>query len=121
MDDEVKPADLNLDGREFVMESSTASRVDPDAPSRFFYSEHEGVVWGSYTGDTVTEGRFVGRRDGQRLDISFVHALVAGGDPVSGTSVSRIDDTGTTGLRLVEDFEVAGVSHVSICTEVLKI
>ena len=70
---------LDLDGRVFDMVSSTASRVDPDAPTRFRYSEADGVVWGEYTGDTVTDGRFVGTRAGDRLEVSFTHALVAGG------------------------------------------
>jgi hypothetical protein len=109
--------DLSLDGRVFDMVSSTASRVDPDAPTRFRYSEADGVVWGEYTGDTVTTGRFVGTRDGARLEVAFVHALVAGGPPVSGTAVSRIERS-DDGLRLVEDFDVAGEPQVSVCAEV---
>lgn len=108
---------FDLDGRVFDMVSSTASRVDPDAPTRFRYSEADGVIWGEYTGDTVTLGRFIGTRVGERLTVSFVHALVAGGAPVAGEAVSRIEE-GEAGLRLVEDFEVDGAPHVSICTEV---
>ena len=101
------------------MASSTASRVDPDAPTRFRYSEADGVVWGGYRGDTVREGRFVAVRRGDEIDVSFVHALVAGG-VVSGSATSRIeaDPEHPDALRLVEDFEVDGVQHRSICTEV---
>ena len=109
---------FDLDGRTFDMVSSTASRVDPDAPTRFRYSEANGVVWGEYTGDTVSTGRFVGSRDGSRLEVAFVHALVGGGAPVSGPAVSRIERVGD-GLRLVEDFEAHGEPQVSICAEVL--
>lgn len=100
------------------MVSSTASRVDADAPTVFDYSQASGVVWGSYTGDTVAEGRFVGTRVGTIVQVSFVHALVAGGGVVSGTATSRVE-VGTDGrLRLVEDFDVAGTPHRSVCVEV---
>jgi hypothetical protein len=109
---------VSLDGRVFDMVSSTASRVDPDAPTRFVYHEADGVLWGEYTGDTVTTGRFVGTRSGDRIDVRFVHALVAGGEPVSGGASSRIEQDDRGGLRLVEDFEVDGVPHISVCAEV---
>ncbi|MGP4100333.1 hypothetical protein [Nonomuraea sp. KM90] len=110
---------MNLNGRKFVMVSSTASAVNPDSPTAFEYWETDGVVWGSYTGDTVTEGRFVGTRDGDRVSISYVHALVAGGT-AGGKSSSRIE-TGDDGLlRLVEEFTFEGddTPHVSVCAEV---
>ena len=109
---------VSLDGRVFEMVSSTASRVDPDAPTRFVYHEAGGVLWGEYTGDTVTTGRFVGTRSGDRIDVRFVHALVAGGERVSGEAHSRIEQDERGGLRLVEDFEVDGVPHLSVCAEV---
>jgi hypothetical protein len=109
---------FSLDDREFVMESSTASRVDPVAPTRFFYSERDGVVWGNYLGDTVTEGRFVGTREADRLTVSFAHALAADGNVVSGTSVSLIETDADGRLRLIENFEIEGVDHVSVCIEV---
>jgi hypothetical protein len=106
-----------LDNTEYIMESSTASAVDPIAPTRFWYSENDGLVWGNYTGDTVTEGRFVGERHGRVLTVQFVHALKANGSLVSGSSTSRIE--GTPGsFRLVEDFVIDGVQHVSVCTQV---
>jgi hypothetical protein len=110
--------DVSLDGRVFDMVSSTASRVDPEAPTRFRYHEAAGVVWGEYAGDTVAEGRFVGTREGDRLRVSFVHAPVAGGAVVSGVAESRIEDAGAAGLRLVEDFEADGRPQVSVCAEV---
>jgi hypothetical protein len=110
----------SLDGRVFDMVSSTASRVDPEAPTRFRYSEADGVVWGDYRGDTVREGRFVAVRRGDEIDVSFVHALVAGG-VVSGSATSRIepDPERPGALLLVEDFAVDGVPHRSVCAAVL--
>jgi hypothetical protein len=107
----------SLDGRTFLMESSTASRVDPDSPTRFRYHEAGGVLWGEYTGDTVVEGRFVGVRTGDSIRVSFVHSLTEGGAPVTGAAVSRIERTAEGLLRLVEDFEVAGEPQVSVCVE----
>lgn len=120
----------SLDGREFVMASSTASAVDPAAPSRFRYREQDGVVWGEYEGDTVTFGRFVGRRTGDGVDVSFVHVLARDLAVVSGTGSSTVEAPGTdapdgsgaapgAGLRLVERFRIGDVDHVSICVEVL--
>jgi hypothetical protein len=108
----------SLEGRVFDLVSSTASRVDPDAPTRFVYHEADGVVWGEYRGDTVREGRFVATRRDDEIDVSFVHALVTGG-VVAGAATSRIepDPERQGALRLVEDFEVDGVQHRSICAE----
>lgn len=108
---------FGLDGRVFDMVSSTASRVDPEAPTRFRYHEASGIVWGDYVGDTVSEGRFVGTRDGSRVTVSFVHAVVGDGALVTGTASSRIEVV-ASGLRLVEEFEVDGKPHVSTCAEV---
>ena len=109
----------SLDGRVFDLVSSTASGVEPEAPTRFAYHEADGVVWGEYRGDTVREGRFVAVRRGDEIDVSFVHALLAG-DVVAGAATSRIEaDPELPGLlRLVEDFEVDGVWHRSVCAEV---
>ncbi|GAB3040332.1 hypothetical protein GCM10027052_21700 [Parafrigoribacterium mesophilum] len=52
----------SLNGRRFVMESSTNSIVDATSASHFRYFERDGVVWGDYDGDTVTFGHFVGAR-----------------------------------------------------------
>jgi hypothetical protein len=109
---------VSLDGRVFDMVSSTASRVDPDAPTRFTYHEADGVLWGEYTGDTVTTGRFVGTRSEDLIDVRFVHALLAGGEPVGGAARSRIETAEDGRLRLVEDFAIDGVPHVSVCEEV---
>jgi hypothetical protein len=106
----------SLDGRSFVMISSSNSAVDPSSPSRFSYFERDGVVWGEYVGDTVTFGRFVGTRVGDELSISFAHVMTADGSVVTGTSGSRVE-TAADGLRLVESFEVDGVEHVSVCVE----
>ncbi|MBF8185064.1 hypothetical protein ITP53_04785 [Nonomuraea sp. K274] len=101
------------------MMSSTASAVNLESPTEFLYEEADGVVWGSYTGDTVTHGRFVGTRDGDQVSIAYAHALKAGGK-AGGRSSSRVE-TGDDGLlRLVEEFSFDGddTVHVSVCTEV---
>ncbi len=108
---------LDLDGRTFEMTSSTASRVDPDSPTRFRYHEQGGLVWGEYDGDTVRLGRFVGTRRGHGLEVAFVHVPVAGGAPISGTAASRIE-VEDAGLALVEDFDADGVPQTSVCHEV---
>ncbi|MGI5291307.1 hypothetical protein ACQEVF_49480 [Nonomuraea polychroma] len=110
---------VNLNGRKFVMVSSTASVVDPDSPTEFLYWEADGVVWGSYTGDTVTHGRFVGTRDGDQVSIAYVHALKAGGT-AGGRSSSRVEAGDDGLLRLVEEFTFDGdtTPHVSVCAEV---
>jgi len=109
-----------LNGRSFVMESSTASAVDPDAPTAFTYHEANGVIWGEYFGDTVIHGRFAGTRDDDRISIAYTHALKAGGR-ASGRSDSRIETTEAGLLRLVEEFQFAGddVQHESVCIEVV--
>jgi hypothetical protein len=107
-----------LDGLEFIMESSTASQVDPSAPTRFWYFERDGLVWGNYTGDTVTEGRFVGVRAGSELTVQFVHALAADGKLVTGSSVSTVQGEPGAPMRLVENFRIADADHVSVCVEV---
>lgn len=109
-----------LNGRRFVMVSSTASVVDPERPTEFLYQEADGVVWGSYTGDTVIHGRFVGTRDGDQVTISYVHALKAGGQ-AGGQSDSRVETEADGRLRLVEEFRFKGddTRHVSVCTEVV--
>lgn len=101
------------------MVSSTASTVDPDSPTEFEYWESDGVVWGSYTGDTVRVGRFVGTRDGDLVTISYAHALKAGGR-AGGRSTSRVETEADGRLRLVEEFQFEGddTRHVSVCTEV---
>ncbi|MEV0594855.1 hypothetical protein [Nonomuraea cavernae] len=107
-----------LNGRRFVMVSSTASAVDPERPTEFSYQEADGVVWGSYTGDTVIHGRFVGTRDGDVVSIAYAHALKAGGK-AGGQGTSRIETEADGRLRLVEEFRLKGddTLHVSVCTE----
>ncbi|WP_426186655.1 hypothetical protein [Microbacterium sp. TWP3-1-2b2] len=109
----------SLDGRTFRMISSTTSAVNPDAPSVFRYHEQDGVVWGDYTGDTVTFGRFVGTRDGDVISIDFVHVLVADGSVVTGSGDSDIEQD-DSGLRLVEHYEMHGEPQLSICAEVVE-
>jgi len=99
------------------MISSTTSTVDPDAPSVFRYREEDGVVWGEYTGDTVSLGRFVGTRTGDSISIHFAHVLVADGSVVSGAGDSDIEQD-QDGLRLVEHYEMHGAPQLSVCAEV---
>ncbi len=107
----------SLDGRVFVMESSTASVVDPDSPSRFEYHERDGVIWGDYDGDTVTFGRFIGTRVDDTLDVRFVHVGRESGAVSMGTSVSTVEPGDGGLLRLVERFVLDGADHVSVCLE----
>jgi hypothetical protein len=111
------PAAPSLDRRRFVMESSTNSAVDPTSPSSFQYFERDGVIWGDYDGDTVTFGRFVGTRVGNLLSVSFAHVMAADGRVITGTSGSVVEAT-ADGIRLVENFTIDDVDHVSICVEV---
>ena len=107
----------SLDGRTFKMLSSTTSAVNPDAPSTFRYFEQDGVIWGDYTGDTVTFGRCVGTRDGDTIRVSFVHVLTATGEVVSGNGVSEIERDDDGMLRLVERYEMHGAPQLSVCVE----
>ncbi|MBS1699261.1 MAG: hypothetical protein JST25_12770 [Actinobacteria bacterium] len=100
------------------MVSSTASAVDPAAPTTFDYHQDGPLVWGEYTGDTVTEGRFVGEVVGAEVRISFAHALASDGTVVRGDAVSRAEQAEDGRIRLVEDFAVDGVGHVSVCLQV---
>lgn len=99
------------------MVSSTASVVDADSPTRFVYRQQGELVWGSYTGDTVTEGRFVGRLSGATLAISFAHELVVDLSVVTGEATSRVEERDGR-IALVEEFAVDGVPHESVCLQV---
>lgn len=107
----------SLDGRTFQMISSTTSVVDPYAPSTFHYFEKDGAVWGDYSGDTVTFGRFVGTRTANVISIHFVHVLVADGTVVTGAGDSDIEQD-ENGLRLVEHYEMFGKPQLSVCAEI---
>lgn len=107
----------SLHDRTFTMVSSTTSAVDPDSPSVFRYFEADGMIWGDYTGDTVTIGRFVGTRTGDTIWVSFVHVLAADGSVVTGDGESEIELTDDGLLRLVEHYEMHGAPQLSICVE----
>ncbi|RUR03616.1 hypothetical protein ELQ94_00255 [Labedella endophytica] len=100
------------------MVSSTTSAVDPNSPSTFRYVEADGMIWGDYTGDTVTIGRFVGTRTGDTIWVSFVHVLAADGSVVTGDGESEIETTDDGLLRLVEHYEMHGAPQLSVCVEV---
>lgn len=107
----------SLNERNFKMVSSTTSTVNHDAPSVFRYFEEDGVIWGDYTGDTVTFGRFVGTRTGDTIWVSFVHVLKATGEVVTGDGESEIEVDENGLLRLVEHYEMHGAPQLSICIE----
>ena len=107
---------FNLDGLDFLMLSSTASAVDPQAPTRFRYHQQGTLVWGEYLGDTVTQGRFVGQLQRDTLDISFAHELVADRSVVRGQATSRVEDRDGR-LYLVESFAKDGEDHESVCVQ----
>jgi hypothetical protein len=110
---------LYLDGLHFDMISSTASDVSLEAPTRFFYRQHGSLVWGEYTGDTVTQGRMVGRVVENRVEISFAHALLADGSVVMGSAVSVAEVQPDGLLHLIEKFDKDGVTHHSVCVQTL--
>ena len=114
----VMPSTLFLDGLRFAMVSSTASAVDSEAPTTFEYHQDGHLIWGEYTGDTVTEGRFVGEIAGAEVRVSFAHALASDGSVVRGDAVSRAEQEDDGRIRLVEDFAVDGIDHVSVCLQV---
>ena len=99
------------------MASSTASAVDPDSPTRFVYHQQGELVWGSYTGDTVTQGRFVGSLAEVTLAISFAHELVADRSVVRGDATSRVEEREGT-IALIEEFTMDGAAHESVCLQV---
>lgn len=99
------------------MESSSNSIVNPDSPSRFRYFERDGVIWGDYDGDTVTFGQCVGTRVGNELNVSFVHVMASDGQVVTGTGGSTVKLMPDGTVRLIEDFQIDGIDHVSICVE----
>ncbi|WP_307852588.1 hypothetical protein [Glaciihabitans sp. dw_435] len=115
---EAHPQTPSLDGRRFILKSSTASAVNEESPSLFRYSEQDGVIWGDYEGDTVTFGRMVGTRVGDLLEVQFVHVMVDGGAVVSGSSASTIEVDATNHLSLVENFRIHDTDHVSVCVEI---
>jgi hypothetical protein len=111
------PDPLNLDGRVFDMVSSTASQVDPDAPTRFTYHERDGLLWGEYAGDTVRTGRFVGSRRNHEIMLHFGHIVEATGDLVTGEAGSTIEVDPAGRIELVERFGDDG-GETSICREI---
>lgn len=107
----------SLDGRTFQMVSSTTSAVNPQSPSVFRYFEQDGVIWGDYTGGTVSIGHFVGTRTGDSIGVSFVHVLAATGEVVTGSGESDIERGDAGRLRLVEHYEMHGAAQLSVCVE----
>ncbi len=75
------------------------------------------MVWGGYVGDTVSVGRFVGRRDGDTVSICFAHRLVDSGEIVLGTASSELQRAEDGTLRLFETFEKDGAMQTSVCVE----
>jgi hypothetical protein len=100
------------------MISSTTSAVDPEAPSIFDYYERDGAIWGEYTGDTVTFGKFVGTRTGDTIWVSFVHVLVKDGTVVTGNGESELEITDDGLIRLVEHYEMFDLPQLSVCEEI---
>ncbi|MBC7591202.1 MAG: hypothetical protein H7226_09220 [Salinibacterium sp.] len=109
---------IALDGLSFRMIASSASEVDAEAPTRFLYRQAGTMLWGDYTGDTVAAGHFVGRLVGNRIEISFAHALADDDVVVTGSAVSTVEVRDDGLLYLVEEFEKEGKTHVSVCQQV---
>lgn len=107
----------SLDRREFVLASSTASLVDAAQPTRFRYRQQNAMIWGSYSGDTVSIGRFVGERSGAEIRISFAHTLADSAETVVGNATSRIDVSDDGRVSLIEEFVKDGAAETSVCVE----
>ncbi|WP_198295512.1 MULTISPECIES: hypothetical protein [unclassified Diaminobutyricimonas] len=112
------PIPASIDNIEFVMISSSGSAVSAESPTRFRYQQKGQMIWGAYIGDTVTIGRFVGRRDGDTVTIHFAHKSVGGGEVTLGTAQSTLRRGDDGRLYLDETFEKDGVAHVSACVDV---
>lgn len=106
-----------LDGTSFVLETSTASTVSATAPTRFDFFENSGIVWGSYTGDTVDGGHCVGRYDAGEIVEYFVHHVVATDATLLGDSTTTVRAREGGRLELVEEFVLDGVPGHSVCVQ----
>ncbi len=110
-------SEFHLDNRSFDLHSSTASIV-AGHPTRFNYFEAGGVLWGDYAGDTVTLGRFAGKRTGSDVELAFAHSTTAG-EVVFGSARSRISREANGKFTLTESFKGPdGTDQISICHEV---
>ncbi len=99
------------------MVSSTASTVDSARPTRFRYRQLGTMLWGTYSGDTVSLGRFVGKRVGGEIRISFAHTLAVSGETIVGSATSRVEVADDGRLSLIEDFLKDGVNETSVCVQ----
>lgn len=75
------------------------------------------MIWGSYSGDTVSIGRFVGERVGGEIRISFAHTLADSGETMVGSAISRVEVGDDGRLSLIEDFVKDGVTETSVCVQ----
>ena len=115
---EALDGDFSLHGRVFDLQSSSASAVQAEAPTRFRYFEEDGVIWGDYAGDTVKLGKFTGKRNGPRIELAYSHSNIAG-DVIFGNAHSEISVDPSGKLRLTEHFKgVDGTDQLSICCEI---
>ncbi|MGV8857298.1 hypothetical protein [Rhodoglobus sp.] len=111
------PLPESINDREFILTSSSSSAVASESPTRFRYRQEGQMIWGEYVGDTVSVGRFVGRRDGDALTIRFAHRLSASDEVVLGSADSTIQWNSEGKLELYETFEKDGEPQVSVCVE----
>lgn len=109
---------LSLDATSFLLETSSASSVDGDSPTRFDFAERATIVWGTYYGDTVTTGHSVGVRTGSTLNEHFVHELVTTGETLVGDSSTSVRTREDGVLELVEEFVLDGTPGRSVCVQV---
>lgn len=109
--------EFHLNNRSFDLQSSSASVVAKE-PTRFHYFEDGGVLWGDYAGDTVTLGRFAGKRTGSDVELAFVHSTTTG-KVVFGSARSVISREADGTFKLTEFFKgTDGTDQISICLEV---
>lgn len=111
-------SNFSLHGRVFDLQSSSASTVKAGEATRFRYFEEHGVIWGEYSGDTVTVGRMTGKRTRQSIELAYAHSTTKG-DVVFGNAISEVSVDPSGKFRLTEHFKgVDGTDQLSICCEI---
>src|SRR5690349_6114047 len=93
--------DQSLDGRRFILESSSGGQVDHDTV--FDYRQEGDLVWATYSGGAIRLGFVVGVRQGDELDLRYVH-LDDDGVTRSGRCRSDVREESPGILTLVEQW-----------------
>ena len=91
-------AERSLDGRRFNAVANENGEVGQDTV--FTYHEADGTIWAEYAGGTVLRGYLVGTRQGDEIELRYVHLNVEG-ETASGVCSTRIEflDDGRAALH----------------------